>query len=106
MKHALDPAFIRRIRFILQFPFPGVAERTRIWERVFPAQAPLKSLDYARMAQLNIAGGVIRNIALHAAFMASDQGSEIGMEHILSAARVEYSKLERPLTPAEIGGWI
>jgi len=106
MKHALDPAFIRRIRFILQFPFPGVAERTRIWERVFPAQAPLKSLDYARMAQLNIAGSVIRNIALHAAFMASDQGSEIGMEHILSAARVEYSKLERPLTPAEIGGWI
>jgi hypothetical protein len=105
MKQALDSAFLRRIRFIVQFPFPGAAERRRIWERVFPKQAPAGTLDYARLAQLNVAGGLIRNIAMHAAFLAADQGSRIGMNHILNAARVEYAKLDRPLTPAETGGW-
>jgi len=105
MKHALDTAFLRRIRFIVQFPFPGAAERRRIWERVFPQQAPLGALDYTRLGQLNVAGGLIRNIATHAAFLAADKGVEIGMSHILSAARVEYAKIDRPLTPAETGGW-
>src|ERR1051326_5255082 len=36
MQHALDPAFLRRIRFIVQFPFPDATSRTRIWQRVFP----------------------------------------------------------------------
>jgi hypothetical protein len=105
MKQVLDPAFLRRIRFLVQFPFPGEAERRRIWERVFPEQAPLGALNFARMAKLNIAGGLIRNIATHAAFLAADQGTEIGMSQILTAARVEYAKLERPLTHAEIGAW-
>jgi SpoVK/Ycf46/Vps4 family AAA+-type ATPase len=105
MKHALDSAFLRRIRFILQFPFPGAAERSKIWQRVFPERTPLGNLDFARISQLNIAGGLIRNIALHAAFRAADKGSVVGMEEILHAAKVEYAKLDRPLTPAEIGGW-
>lgn len=105
MKESLDNAFLRRIRFIVQFPFPGAIERKRIWERVFPRAAPLGALDYSMAAKLNIPGGVIRNIATHAAFLAADQGAEIGMGHIMSAARVEYAKLERPLTPAETGGW-
>ena len=105
MKHALDAAFLRRIRFILQFPFPGAMERARIWQRVFPAQTPVGTLDFARISQLNVAGGIIRNIAVHAAFLAADQDSEVGMDHILRAAKVEYAKLDRPLTPSETGGW-
>ena len=105
MKQSLDPAFLRRMRFVVQFPFPGEAERRRIWERVFPAQAPVGQLDFARIAKLNVPGGLIRNIATHAAFLAADQGAEIEMEHVLAAARVEYAKLERPLTPAETGAW-
>jgi hypothetical protein len=105
MKHALDAAFIRRLRFIVQFPFPGVAERRRIWQRIFPPRTPLAALDFNRIAQLNVAGGLIRNIATHAAFLAADQGADIGMDHILQAVRVEYAKLDRPLTPAETGGW-
>jgi ATPase family associated with various cellular activities (AAA) len=105
MKQSLDTAFLRRIRFIVQFPFPGAVERKRIWEHVFPKAAPLGPLDYTLAAKLNVPGGVIRNIATHAAFLAADQGTEIGMGHIMSAARVEYAKLERPLTPAETGGW-
>jgi SpoVK/Ycf46/Vps4 family AAA+-type ATPase len=105
MKHALDDAFLRRLRFIVQFPFPGTAERQRIWERVFPAGAPLNALDFTLAAKLNVSGGVIRNIATHAAFLAADEGAEIGMAHIMTAARVEYAKIDRPLTPTETGGW-
>ena len=105
MKHALDSAFVRRIRFIIQFPFPGAAERKQIWQRVFPSRTPVAGLDFARISQLNVAGGMIRNIATNAAFLAADQGAAVGMEHILRAARVEYAKLDRPLTPAETGGW-
>jgi hypothetical protein len=104
MKHAIDTAFIRRLRFIVQFPFPGAPERRRIWEHVFPEEAPARQLDYERLSQLNVAGGVIRNIAMHAAFLAADEGGEIGMNHILRAARAEYGKMDRPLTAAETGG--
>jgi hypothetical protein len=104
MKHAIDAAFVRRLRFIVQFPFPGAPERRRIWENVFPVEAPARQLDYERLSQLNVAGGVIRNIAMHAAFLAADEGGEIGMNHILRAARVEYGKMDRPLTAAETGG--
>src|SRR5262249_10561056 len=105
MKQALDAAFLRRIRFIVQFPFPGPEERQRIWERVFPLAAPVGTVDYAMVSKLNVPGGVIRNIAMHAAFLAADQSAPIAMSHILRAARVEYAKLDRPLTPAETGGW-
>jgi hypothetical protein len=105
MKHAIDDAFLRRLRFIVQFPFPGAAERRLIWERVFPAGAPVNGLDFTLAAKLNVSGGVIRNIATHAAFLAADEGAEIGMTHIMSAARVEYAKIDRPLTPAEAEGW-
>ncbi|WP_164931781.1 ATP-binding protein [Dyella sp. M7H15-1] len=105
MRHVMDPAFVRRIRFIVQFPFPDTASRERIWKNIFPASAPLDALDYARLAQLNVSGGVIRNIAMHAAFLAAEQNSAIGARHMLSAARIEYSKLEKPLTASETRGW-
>jgi hypothetical protein len=105
MKQALDDAFLRRIRFIMQFPFPDLSERRRIWERVFPEKTPVRDLDCGSLAQLNVPGGVIRNIATHAAFLAAEEGDAVTMGHILRAARVEYAKLERPLTTAETGGW-
>jgi hypothetical protein len=105
MKQALDTAFLRRIRFVVQFPFPDVTERAAIWRRIYPAQTPVEGLDYARLAQLSIPGGNIRNIALYAAFLAADADEPVRMRHLLQAARVEYAKLERPLTSAEITGW-
>lgn len=106
MKHAIDAAFVRRIRFIVQFQFPDAASRAMIWRRIFPARAPLEQLDYERLAQLNVPGGVIRNIALQAAFLAAEACQSISMQHILEGARSEYGKLERSLTPAETRGWI
>ena len=104
MQHALDPAFMRRLRFVVQFPFPDPAARARIWRGIFPAATPVGNLDYARLAQLTVTGGVIRNIATHAAFLAAGDGRRVETRHILTAVRTEYAKLDKPLTAAETRG--
>ncbi|HFE32022.1 MAG TPA: AAA family ATPase [Gammaproteobacteria bacterium] len=97
MKSALDKAFVRRLRFIVDFPFPGSEERAEIWRKVFPAETPLgEDFDSQRLAKLNLAGGNIHNVALNAAFLAAQNGTAVTMPLILSAARDEYKKLERP----------
>ena len=105
LKDALDAAFTRRIRFVVQFPFPDRAEREAIWRGIYPAATPTQELDAGVLARLNVAGGDIRNIALKAAFLAAEAGQPVGMAHLLRAARHEYMKLERTLTEAEIRGW-
>ena len=105
MKKALDTAFMRRIRFIVDFPFPDASQRAEIWSRIFPQQTPLGEIDVGRLARLNVAGGSIRNIALYAAFLAADAKEKVDMKHLLRAAQVEYAKLERPLAESEVGGW-
>ena len=106
MKSALDTAFLRRIRFVVNFPFPDAAQRAEIWLRMFPPQVPTEGLDRAKLAKLNLAGGNIRNIALNAAFIAADAGEPVRMKHLLRAARSEYAKLEKALSEAEIAGWV
>ncbi|MFB7269225.1 ATP-binding protein [Streptomyces sp. NPDC056244] len=106
MKQALDTAFMRRIRFVVDFPFPGESERAEIWRRVLPARAPLKDIDPERLARLTVAGGSIRNIALSGAFLAAEEGGRLQMRHMLEAARTEYLKLDRSLTPSEVHGWV
>jgi hypothetical protein len=106
LKSSLDKAFQRRLRFTVDFPFPGPHEREAIWKRVFPAAAPASGLDCKRLAQLNMAGGNIRNIALNAAFLAAEAGTSIEMRHVLQATRQEAIKAERPLTDGEIRGWV
>jgi SpoVK/Ycf46/Vps4 family AAA+-type ATPase len=104
-KESLDSAFLRRLRFVVQFPFPDAAQRAEIWRRIFPRNTPTENLDLARLSRLNVAGGNIRNMALNAAFLAADGNEPVRMKHLLRAARSEYTKLEKPLTESEIGGW-
>jgi len=104
-RQALDEAFLRRLRFVVEFPFPDEAERATIWGRVFPARVPTENLDERRLAQLAIPGANIRNVALSAAFLAADEDTGVRMEHLLRATHSEYAKLERPLTSAELEGW-
>ena len=105
MKSALDTAFLRRIRFVVQFPFPDAAQRAEIWRRTFPAGTPTEGLDLAKLSRLNVPGGNIRNVAINAAFLAADAREPVRMSHLLRAAHTEYAKLEKPLTDAEIGNW-
>jgi ATP-dependent 26S proteasome regulatory subunit len=105
MKSALDPAFLRRIRFVVQFPFPEQGQRAEIWRHAFPPETPTEGIDAGRLARLQIAGGNIRNIAMNAAFLAADQAAPVRMDHVRAATQSEYAKLERPLTQVEAEAW-
>jgi AAA+ superfamily predicted ATPase len=104
-KDALDPAFLRRIRFVVPFPFPDAALRERIWRCIFPPATPTEELDAHRLSRLNVAGGNIRNMALNAAFLAAESGEPVRMRHLSIAARSEFAKLEKPLPDTELEGW-
>jgi len=106
LKSSLDRAFQRRLRFIVEFPFPGPAEREAIWSRAFPSATPTDGINPGALAQLKLPGGSIRNIALNAAFLAAEGNRPVAMAHILEAARLEVQKNDRPLAEAEIRGWV
>ena len=106
LKTALDTAFQRRIRFIVQFQFPDQQQRAEIWQNSFPQHTPREALDVNKLAQLNVAGGHIRNIAMNAAFCAADDLDSVRMKHLLGAARSEFVKMEKTLTATEIQGWL
>jgi AAA+ superfamily predicted ATPase len=105
MKDNLDQAFLRRIRFVVEFPFPGSSERKGIWRKALRPGAPQGPLDFDALARLQLTGGNIKNITLNAAFRAADEGAPIGMSHLMRAARWEYLKEEKMLTEAEFGAY-
>ncbi|NEO83261.1 MAG: ATP-binding protein [Spirulina sp. SIO3F2] len=106
LKDSLDQAFIRRLRFILNFPYPEKASRSEIWARIFPSQTPTEGLDYELLGQLDMAGGNIRAIALNSAFIAADAGEPVMMKHILTAAKSEGIKVGRSLSREETQYWL
>lgn len=102
----IDDAFIRRLSFIIGFPFPKETERLQIWQKIFPASTPCSvDLDLEFMAhRFEIAGGNIRNIALAAAFLAAARDEkEIGMSHLIRATRREYQKMGKLLMMDDLG---
>jgi hypothetical protein len=101
----LDRAFMRRLRFVVNFPLPGQAERERIWAGIFPAETPVNGIDPAALGRLSLTGGNIRNIALGASLRAAAADQPVGMAHILEAARAELSKLGRPLSDIDQRSW-
>jgi hypothetical protein len=106
LKSSLDTAFQRRLRFTVAFPFPDAALREAIWRKVFPDATPQENLDHRKLAQLNVTGGHIRNVALNAAFLAAEAGTPVQMGHLVEATKLEMVKIERPLSDAEIRGWL
>ena len=100
-KGALDTAFMRRLRFVVPFNFPGTRERVLMWQKAFPPQTPTEGLDTVRLARLDCTGGSIHSIALNAAFLAAHHGCKVTMGHVLSAARSEMLKLGRPVVEAD-----
>jgi MoxR-like ATPase len=95
LRKNMDEAFVRRMHFTIEFPFPGEVERRRIWEGIWPADLPRSgTLDLDVMARrFEVAGGSIRNIALAAAFLAAADGQTVTMQHLLRATQREYQKM-------------
>ncbi|MGD1936553.1 MAG: ATP-binding protein [Cyanophyceae cyanobacterium] len=109
LKKSIDEAFLRRLRYVIDFPVPVEGDRLLMWQRVFPEQAPLEDVSYKKLAKLNVTGGNIRNIALTAAFLAADAGGAITMEILSEAVDIEYDKLGRQISGPEftaLGGEI
>ena len=96
LRKNIDGAFIRRIDVALDFEMPDLAQRRAIWERVFPPSAPCSEIDFALLArEFEVSGGVIRNAAVHAAFLAADQSSSIDLIHVLGGMQREFQKMGR-----------
>jgi AAA+ superfamily predicted ATPase len=101
----MDDAFIRRMHFTVEFPFPSEQHRLRIWQKIWPDETPRSpELDLSFMARnFDIAGGNIRNVALAASFLAADDGQLVTMGHIIHATRREYQKMGKMVTASEFG---
>jgi SpoVK/Ycf46/Vps4 family AAA+-type ATPase len=105
LRQHLDDAFTRRLQFIIDFPFPGEAERRRIWETCLPDDAPRDDgIDLDGLSRdFKLSGGNIRNVVLHAAFLAAAQDTPIGTFHLLHAVRREHHKMGKVLPEPEAG---
>jgi SpoVK/Ycf46/Vps4 family AAA+-type ATPase len=103
MSKNIDAAFLRRMNFIVEFPFPNEEYRLTIWKKVFPEQTPLDEIDFDFLAKLQISGGNIKNIAVTAAFLAAENSENVKMKHIVKAARREFQKIGKIYGKEEFG---
>jgi hypothetical protein len=104
LRQNMDEAFVRRLQFVVEFPFPDEAQRARIWPLLFPAEAErAPDIDFDLLAaQFRITGGSIKNVVLGAAFLAAGEGEPIGTHHLLRAMVREYQKMGKVLPSAEL----
>ncbi|WP_374637634.1 ATP-binding protein [Paracoccus sp. (in: a-proteobacteria)] len=105
LRAAVDDAFLRRFRAVIDFPFPDAAQRALIWQAVLPPALPREGIDFDALARLTVSGGFIRAIALTAAWLAAADGAVLRMAHLERAARQEYMKLGKPLSESELRGF-
>lgn len=105
LQQNMDEAFVRRLAFIIRFPFPENNERLKIWQQIWPKNIQLASdIDLSFMArQFKLAGGSIKNIALAAAFLAAEENTEVEMKHIVRSTQSEFEKQGRTSVAADFG---
>ncbi|MBQ6886965.1 MAG: ATP-binding protein [Lachnospiraceae bacterium] len=97
-KKNIDEAFMRRMRYLVEFPIPDVETRKEIWRSSFTEQVPKEELDFDFLAEnFELSGGIIKNIVLNAIFSAAQQGKEVEMIHILESLKNEKAKIGKPM---------
>ena len=97
LRQAIDPAFLRRFRFVVEFPLPSEAERRRLWHSAFPPQTPIEPLRWEVLAALPLTGGSIRNVALGAAFLAAQARRPVGRAMVEAELGEELRKQNLPV---------
>ena len=107
LRKNMDDAFVRRLHFTIEMPFPDEADRHRIWQGIWPNDTPCDGdLDLATLARrFEMTGGNIRNVALAAAFLAADEGEVVRMRHVMRATQREYQKSGKLLRDHEMAGF-
>ena len=104
LKENIDPAFMRRIKYLVYFPRPDAQVRQEIWESCFPKEMPIEDIDFKYLGEnFELTGGNIKNIVLTAAFYAAGEDSVVGMVHIIRAIQNEYQKMGKLLMREELG---
>ncbi|MFC0110879.1 ATP-binding protein [Kibdelosporangium aridum] len=102
LQRNIDDAFLRRISVSIDFEAPDEPQRKQIWQQAFPASAPVAELDFDFLAkQFRITGGIIRNAALGAGFLAADENAPVTMERVALALKREFQKMGRLRTESE-----
>lgn len=104
LRNNIDPAFTRRLKYMIHFAMPDEKTRLAIWEKGFPKETNTEDIDYQYLArQFPLSGGNIKNIILSAAFCAAGRQECVGMEHILTAVKDEYAKYDKKMEDHEFG---
>lgn len=95
LKKNMDDAFVRRLQFVVDLPFPDEKYRHRIWSAIFPSSTPLSDeIDFKLLAKkLKITGGNIKNIGMKAAYLAAAEGGAVRMQHVVRATKREFQKM-------------
>ena len=102
-KKNIDEAFMRRMRYLVEFPIPDVETRKEIWRSSFTEQVPKEELDFDFLAaNFELSGGIIKNIVLNAIFSAAQQGKEVEMIHILESLKNEKAKIGKPMIKKDL----
>ena len=103
-KKNMDDAFLRRLHFAIEFPFPNETLREKIWKSIFPKETPVSDdVDFGFLANFKITGGNIKNIVLAATFLAAGNSRIVKMEYIIKATKREFQKMGKLCTPEEVG---
>jgi len=93
-KENIDEAFLRRLRFAIEFPTPNEEQRKLLWVRLFPKRLLEKDINFTPFAKkFKLSGANIRNVALYAAFNAVGNDAKIGIEHIVKSLKGELDKI-------------
>jgi AAA+ superfamily predicted ATPase len=105
LQENIDEAFLRRFGGVIEFPLPGVSERTRLWEKSIPPRAPRDpELDLSHLArQFPIAGGAIVNAAINACILASSRREPVALAHCLQAVARELIKNGKQVNRVHFG---
>lgn len=99
LKDSIDDAFLRRLQYVVDFPFPSAEMRGRLWETMMPISVPIGDLpDPEKFAKLTLSGAQIRNVIRRAVYRAASETGCLELGHILHAAQAEMEKSDRALT--------
>ncbi len=104
LRSAIDPAFARRLRFVVKFPHPAPDARRQLWRAALPDQMRGGDIDFERLCRLDLTGGEISTVATHAHLVANAAGEPVSMAHLRDAVAAELVKLDRSLSSLDVLG--
>ena len=105
MLENVDPAFLRRIDVVIDFPAPSKTERKALWQRIALTAGPLAGLDFDWLSGHDLTGAEIRNACLDAAYAACARGDEITMTDLAHAIADTLTKKGKPVMRANFGAY-